>query len=567
LISFLFAQPKETAYTETSDMQSARSYIRSWVGQQPHYQWMTVLPQLLSRVTHSDDRVFEFITTIIGKVFQSYPDHAVWSVLPLKRFRRTEVKIRQLLELVIKESPLGVNEATLQMRFNQEFVDNVLTLCHELPPATINAKQPSYKMQKKNGKLLLALERLRVGSPTNPNIRAPIVPLQSFFTVNLPTNGLPDPNFTGFSEQIVRFDSFNENIEVLKSKERPKKIAVVGTDGRQYNFLCKREQRGDMRKDSRLMEFATVMNRLFRTDPQARRRPKLNFRTYSVFPMTEECGLIEWVPQTRPFRHILTDLYSSIGVEFDFKLIRSMFEATLGPDKKTRILSAEINMLEQLNKMFSPVFSRWFVQTFPDPGAWLEARSAFTVSTASWSIMGAMVGLGDRHGENLLINLDTGSLVQVDFDCLFDKGEELAAPERVPFRLTPNMIDAFGVLGIEGTYRRACEVTMSVIHQNRDLLYNVLQAFINDPLVEWEKSPQPSLMGPKQPAAAPDPNALKALQEYALVHLQKIDRRLRGMIGKDTAPVSVRRQVDYLINEATSKANLARMFIGWMSWL
>ena len=100
-------------------------------------------------------------------------------------------------------------------------------------------------------------------------------------------------------------------------------------------------------------------------------------------------------------------------------------------------------------------------------------------------MVGSMVGLGDRHGENLLIDCASGALVQVDFDCLFDKGLELATPERVPFRLTQNMIDAFGVLGIEGPFRRACEVTMSVVRENRDLLFNVLQAFVNDPLVRF----------------------------------------------------------------------------------
>ena len=48
--------------------------------------------------------------------------------------------------------------------------------------------------------------------------------------------------------------------------------------------------------------------------------------------------------------------------------------------------------------------------------------------------------------------------------------------------------DAFGVMGVEGPFRRACEVTMSVVRDHRDLLFNVLQSFVNDPLVEWEKT-------------------------------------------------------------------------------
>lgn len=42
-------------------------------------------------------------------------------------------------------------------------------------------------------------------------------------------------------------------------------------------------------------------------------------------------------------------------------------------------------------------------------------------SAAVWSSVGHVVGLGDRHGENLLIHTESGECVHVDFDCLFDK--------------------------------------------------------------------------------------------------------------------------------------------------
>jgi Phosphatidylinositol 3- and 4-kinase len=65
-----------------------------------------------------------------------------------------------------------------------------------------------------------------------------------------------------------------------------------------------------------------------------------------------------------------------------------------------------------------------------------------------------------RAGENILIDAGTGDAVHVDFSCLFDKGLTLEKPEMVPFRLTQNMIDAFGVSGHEGAFRRACEISM-----------------------------------------------------------------------------------------------------------
>ena len=51
-------------------------------------------------------------------------------------------------------------------------------------------------------------------------------------------------------------------------------------------------------------------------------------------------------------------------------------------------------------------------------------------------MVGHIVGLGDRHGENILFDSTTGDCVHVDFSCLFDKGLQLQKPELVPFQLT-----------------------------------------------------------------------------------------------------------------------------------
>lgn len=75
----------------------------------------------------------------------------------------------------------------------------------------------------------------------------------------------------------------------------------------------------------------------------------------------------------------------------------------------------------------------------------------------------------------------------MDFNCLFDKGLTFDKPEKVPFRLTQNMIDAMGLSGYEGVFRKVCELTLHVLRSNRETLMSVLETFIYDPLVEWTK--------------------------------------------------------------------------------
>jgi phosphatidylinositol kinase/protein kinase (PI-3 family) len=101
---------------------------------------------------------------------------------------------------------------------------------------------------------------------------------------------------------------------------------------------------------------------------------------------------------------------------------------------------------------------------------------------ALWLGTFTLISLGDRHGENILYDEKSGECLHVDLNCLFEKGLEFDIPERVPFRLTHNMVDAFGVFGVEGPFRKSCEMVMKVLHDNRELLVSVLETFLHDPL-------------------------------------------------------------------------------------
>lgn len=87
-----------------------------------------------------------------------------------------------------------------------------------------------------------------------------------------------------------------------------------------------------------------------------------------------------------------------------------------------------------------PIFSNWFRERFTTPHNWYEARNSYVRTTAVMSIVGYILGLGDRHGENILFDSNSGDIVHVDFNCLFNKGELFDVPEIVPFRLTHNMV-------------------------------------------------------------------------------------------------------------------------------
>ena len=78
-----------------------------------------------------------------------------------------------------------------------------------------------------------------------------------------------------------------------------------------------------------------------------------------------------------------------------------------------------------------------------------------------------------------------GEVIHIDYNICFEKGKRLRIPERVPCRLTQNIVRLFGMSGVEGLFRSACERTLETLRSGRETLMCLLEAFIYDPLVDW----------------------------------------------------------------------------------
>lgn len=54
--------------------------IKKNIEKLPTYQWLTVLPQLVSRILHSNSTLYEVLERILLKVLMAYPHHAFWAM-------------------------------------------------------------------------------------------------------------------------------------------------------------------------------------------------------------------------------------------------------------------------------------------------------------------------------------------------------------------------------------------------------------------------------------------------------------------------------------------------------
>jgi serine/threonine-protein kinase ATR len=258
--------------------------------------------------------------------------------------------------------------------------------------------------------------------------------------------------------------------------------------------------------------------------------------------------MIEWVPDTCALRSIVEKLIADAGCGLDRCTLSELLCDGLG-NAPTFMRQRFRNFVKHVLPAYPPVMHIWFFSQFRAIAHWFETRLRYTRSVAVWSIVGYVLGLGDRHAENILVSQNTGACVHVDFSCLFDKAKKLEIPETVPFRLTQNIVDGMGIMKTEGVFAASARLVVERLRVRKQGVVAVLTTFVNDPLLEWKKADE------TQTAS------------QARMTLKEIEDRLTGWADDRSGIGSPECVVRQLIAKATDKEALAGMFIGWQAYL
>ena len=79
----------------------------------------------------------------------------------------------------------------------------------------------------------------------------------------------------------------------MQSKQKPRVVKMVGSNGKQYKFLLKGHE--DLKQDERVMQFFKLINKLLEQSPTCEKR-NLSIVHYPIVPLSNNSGLIYWVP-------------------------------------------------------------------------------------------------------------------------------------------------------------------------------------------------------------------------------------------------------------------------------
>ena len=108
--------------------------------------------------------------------------------------------------------------------------------------------------------------------------------------------GIAMPGVLGIAKKIVTIRSVDNNVQILPTKTKPKKLVFHGSDGHVYTYLFKGLE--DLHLDERIMQFLSICNTMISKDNDSNKVYRA--RHYSVIPLGPRSGLIQWVDGVTP---------------------------------------------------------------------------------------------------------------------------------------------------------------------------------------------------------------------------------------------------------------------------
>jgi FKBP12-rapamycin complex-associated protein len=210
----------------------------------------------------------------------------------------------------------------------------------------------------------------------------------------------------------VKIEKFISSVQVITSKQRPRKITIRGSDGKDYVFLLKGHE--DLRQDERVMQLFGLVNALLERDRQTKKHD-LRIQRYAISPLSHNCGLVGWVPHTDTLHSLIRDYRSSKKVPLNLEH-REMLKLAPDYDMLTVMQKVEVftDALSRTTGKGNDLYEiLWLKSTNSEE--WLERRTKYTRSLAVMSMVGYILGLGDRHPSNLMLDKLSGRVLHIDF--------------------------------------------------------------------------------------------------------------------------------------------------------
>ena len=224
-----------------------------------------------------------------------------------------------------------------------------------------------------------------------------------------------------FNRIFLGFDI--DNIRILDSKTKPILLPckyLQDSNTKPYYIMLKKE---DIRKESIIMLLVKLIDIYIKKEENL----DLFITSYNILPISHEYGYIEFVKDS----YTLYDIRENLG----FSIQNFILEKS--PDMSIK-----------------------------------EFRDKFTKSCAAYCVITYLLGIGDRHLDNIMVTSD-GKLFHIDYGYILGRDPKYISPE---IRLTTEMIDAMGGINSNNyvLFKDYCGRAYNCIRRHANVFYILL---------------------------------------------------------------------------------------------
>ncbi|GET92463.1 phosphatidylinositol 3-kinase-like protein [Leishmania tarentolae] len=489
--------------------------------------WLNVVPQLIARIGIEARYARAILTELLVRVGSQY-SHAL--IYPLTVAEKSPDAVRRHMaervimgmrgipenDGIVKEASLVSNEmvriailwtekwhaAIQQAAYNPNNTASIFSMLKPLYDELDGASTPNELSFRCNfGQTLrrakVALEEGKTDEAWGffrqvyAQLRRGVLERRLYMSDVSPTlDGMQDsivavPGTFEHDKPLITIRKFHSRVYVMPSKQKPRRIGLDASDGKTYRFLLKGHE--DMRQDERVMQFIRLIDTIFQSD-NAASAIGLSIPQYAVIPLTDNVGVVGWVENTETIYKMLethrqaheVSIYEEVNLIMKKGGLDTIEDYHRLPKQQRKLLlnyAMENTPKNELRHIF------WDRNDTCEQ--WLSYRQTYGQTLAAMSMVGYVLGLGDRHLNNLMLQ-GNGTVVHIDFgDCFEVAMHRALYAEAVPFRLTRLLVCALGITSVDGVYRMTCELAMKNLHRHSENLLSILEAFIYDPIINW----------------------------------------------------------------------------------
>ncbi|KRY46101.1 Serine/threonine-protein kinase SULU [Trichinella britovi] len=236
---------------------------------------------------------------------------------------------------------------------------------------------------------------------------------------------------------VLAVGVFTENSKIYRSLTCPVKVSFRTVSS---NFDVMYKSGDDLRQDSLVLQMIRLMDHLW-----LKENLDLRMVVFRILPLQDKKGVIELVKNSKTLREIQVEEGGMTGVLRD------------------------------------DLIQKWLQKQNPSELEYQIALKNFRLSCAGWSVGTYVLGIGDRHNDNVMIT-SKGHLFHIDFGKYLGDAQMFGSfrRDRVPFLLTNDML--YAINAGESTksaffqqFVDCCCNAFNIIRKHSTLFVNLMQ--------------------------------------------------------------------------------------------